>query len=78
MHTCQPLWRMGLLAAIVAALPALFAGCDNSSGSTPANDASAAPSTATGAGKVRPGAKTVALAAATVSTTRRSTICAST
>ncbi len=64
MHTCRPLWRMGLLAAIVAALPALFAGCDNSSGSTPANDASAAPSTATGAGKVRPGAKTVALAAA--------------
>jgi hypothetical protein len=55
---------MGLLAAAVAALPMLFAGCDNLSGSTPANDASATSSTAAGTGKLRPGAKTVALAAA--------------
>ena len=52
-----------MLAVTVAALPMLVAGCDNSPGS-PANDATAAPSPAAGTSKLRPGAKTVVLAAA--------------
>jgi hypothetical protein len=64
MHTCQPLWGLRLLLAAAAALSLLFAGCDSSTGSPPANDAAAARSPAAGTGKLRPGAKTVALAAA--------------
>ena len=55
---------MRFLAATVAALPMLLAGCDNTTESPPANDATAAPSPEAGTGTLRPGAKTVALAAA--------------
>jgi hypothetical protein len=56
---------MRFLAATIAALPMLLAGCDNTTEvSPPANDATAAPSPAAGTGTSRPGAKTVALAAA--------------
>jgi hypothetical protein len=64
MQTCRPLWRIGLLAAAVATLPMLFSGCDNSSGSPPANGPSPSSPPTTGTGTLRPGAKTVALTAA--------------
>jgi hypothetical protein len=54
-----------LLAVLAVALPLLASGCDNSAGQPPASGASAAPSPETAKpGTLKPGAKTVALAAA--------------
>jgi hypothetical protein len=65
MFTCRRLLGLRLLAALAAALPLLPAGCDNSAGQPPGNGSSAAqPASSAKPGTLRPGAKTVALAAA--------------
>jgi hypothetical protein len=65
MFTCRRLSGLRLLAALAAALPLLPAGCDNSAGQPPGNASSAAqPGSTAKSGTLRPGAKTVALAAA--------------